>query len=279
MAIRTAQNNLAIHFRNLHKPGQPILLTNIHDAATASLIASHPSTKAIATGSYAIAASQGIPDDSLTLAQNIAAVRSIASVLKHSDSSDNEDLADIATKLPLTVDLQDGSPDVAEAIREIVNLGAVGCNIEDLDNTTGRLRPLSEAVARIELAIRTATELGIPDFVVNARTDILGDNPGGAPGSIEDAIERGKAFLKAGACTVFVWGGAGGRGVSREEIKELVAAFQGKLNVKMVLRDGFLTVPEMKELGVARISMGPELFRAAMSSFKEKADMVLASYN
>ncbi|KAF7593799.1 hypothetical protein BBP40_010855 [Aspergillus hancockii] len=279
MAIRTAQNNLAIHFRSLHNPGQPILLTNIHDAATASLIASHPSTGAIATGSYAIAASQGIPDDSLTLPQNIAAVRCIASVLKPTNTADNENSADIALKLPLTVDLQDGSPDVAEAIKEIVNLGAVGCNIEDLDGTSGQLRPLSEAVKRIELAVQTATELGVPDFVINARTDVLADNPGGTPGSIEDAIERGKAFLKAGACTVFVWGGAGGRGVSREEVKELVTAFQGKLNVKMVLRDGFLTVPELKELGVARISMGPELFRAAMSSFKEKADMVLASYN
>ncbi|KAB8237610.1 phosphoenolpyruvate phosphomutase-domain-containing protein [Aspergillus alliaceus] len=278
MAIRTAQNNQAIHFRSLHTPGKPILLTNVYDAATASLIASHPSTKAIATASYAIAASQGISDDALTLPRNLAAVRSIAAVLKSSDISDTEKLAGTVTKFPLTVDVQDGYADVAETIKEVINLGAVGCNIEDLD-ATGQLRPLSEAVARIELAVRTATELGVPDFVINARTDVLGSNPGGKPGSIEDAIERGKAYLRAGACTVFVWGGAGGRGVSREEIKELVAAFQGKLNVKLVLRDGFLTVPEVKELGVARISLGPELYRAAMSGFKEKADMVLAFDN
>ncbi|KAE8156895.1 phosphoenolpyruvate phosphomutase-domain-containing protein [Aspergillus tamarii] len=279
MAIKTAQNNQAIHFRNLHTPGHPILLTNVYDAATASLIANHPSTKAIATASYAIAASQGIPDDALTLPRNLAAVRSIAAILKPNNLPENKGSDETTTKLPLTVDIQDGYADIAETIKELINLGAVGCNIEDLDGTTGQLRPLSEAVARIELAVRTAAELGVPDFVVNARTDVLGDNTGGKPGSIQDAIERGRAFLRAGACTVFVWGGAGGRGVSREEIKELVVAFQGRLNVKLVLRDGFLTVPEVKELGVARISLGPELYRAAMSGFKEKADAVLASYN
>ncbi|KAB8264075.1 phosphoenolpyruvate phosphomutase-domain-containing protein [Aspergillus pseudonomiae] len=272
MAIKTAQNNLAIHFRNLHTPGHPILLTNVYDAATASLIANHPSTKAIATASYAIAASQGIPDEALTLPRNLAAVRSIAAILKPNTLPENKDSTENTTKLPLTVDVQDGYADVAETIREIISVGAVGCNIEDLDGATGQLRPLSEAVARIELAVRTAAELGVPDFVVNARTDVLGDNPGGKPGSIEDAIERGRAFLKAGACTVFVWGGAGGRGVSKEEIKELAVAFQGRLNVKLVLRDGFLTVPEVKELGVARISLGPELYRAAMSGFMQKAD-------
>ncbi|GAB1197486.1 hypothetical protein APSETT444_006780 [Aspergillus pseudonomiae] len=252
MAIKTAQNNLAIHFRNLHTPGHPILLTNVYDAATASLIANHPSTKAIATASYAIAASQGIPDEALTLPRNLAAVRSIAAILKPNTLPEKKDSTENTTKLPLTVDVQDGYADVAETIREIISVGAVGCNIEDLDGATGQLRPLSEAVARIELAVRTAAELGVPDFVVNARTDVLGDNPGGKPGSIEDAIERGRAFLKAGACT-------------------------GRLNVKLVLRDGFLTVPEVKELGVARISLGPELYRAAMSGFMQKADAVLAS--
>ncbi|KAE8150004.1 phosphoenolpyruvate phosphomutase-domain-containing protein [Aspergillus avenaceus] len=276
MALRTAQNNLAISFRNLHTPGQPLLLTNIYDAATASIIASHPSTKAIATASYAIAASQGVPDSSLTLPLNLASVRSISAALKCTKDASGES---IANKLPLTVDIQDGYADIAQTITEIINLGAVGCNIEDLDSATGMLRPLPEAVHRIKKAMQTARDLGVPDFVINARTDVLCENPGGKPGSIDEAIERGRAFLEAGACTVFVWGGAGGRGVSRGEVAELVAGFSGKLNVKLVLRDGFLTVTELKELGVARISVGPELYRAAMGAFKEKADALLASYD
>ncbi|KAL4957512.1 phosphoenolpyruvate phosphomutase-domain-containing protein [Aspergillus filifer] len=259
MAINKAQNELAIRFRNLHVPGNPVVLTNVYDAATASLIAKHPATKAIATASFAIAASQGIADNDMTLPQNLDRVRSIAAALSENG----------LPKLPLSVDAQDGH-DIVETITEVIKLGAVGCNIEDLNNHSNEVRPLREAVDRIALAIKTARDLGVPDFVINARTDVLGNG-----GSVEDAIERGKAFLKAGACTVFVWGGPGGRGVSTEEIKMLVDAFQGRLNVKPILREGFLTIPELKELGVARISHGPELYKAAMRAFEETANKLL----
>lgn len=60
------------------------------------------------------------------------------------------------------------------------------------------------------MAIRVAAEMSMPDFVVNARTDVmrlvpLPDN------ALEETIGRGKAFLEAGATTIFVWGG--GRGL------------------------------------------------------------------
>lgn len=272
MSIRTEQNNQAIYFRNLHDPKNPLILTNVYDAATASLIANHPSTKAIATGSYAIGASQGIPDDALSFPQNLAAIRSIASVLKRNEVLSHQDQTDISLRFPLTVDIQDGYNDVALTVKEIIKLGVIGCNIEDLDSNTGQLRPLSDAVHRIKVALQAAKESGVPDFVVNARTDVLGSLD---KGTIEDAIERGQAYLDAGACTVFVWGGAGGRGVSKDEVERLVKAFEGRLNVKLVLREGFLTVRELKKLGLARISLGPELYRAAMNAFQEKADAVL----
>lgn len=59
----------------------------------------------------------------------------------------------------------------------------------------------------------------MPDFCVNARTDALGHG-----GSIEESIDREKAYLAAGATTVFVWGGGDRRGVSAEEVKQLVEA-------------------------------------------------------
>ncbi|KAI9371247.1 phosphoenolpyruvate phosphomutase-domain-containing protein [Aspergillus egyptiacus] len=257
MPTNTLQNDLAIRFRNLHIPGHPLVLTNVYDGATASLIANNPATKAIATASYAIAATQNIADNDMTLAQNLASVRSIAAAISKSGLS----------SIPLSVDIQDGY-DIIETIKEIIDLGAVGCNIEDVDNSTEQLRPLDDAVGRIELAMQTAREHGVPDFVVNARTDVLGSG-----GSIDDAIERGKAFLKAGANTVFVWGGPSGRGVSREEIERLVEAFDGRLNVKLVPRDGFLSIPELRQLGVARISIGPELWRAAMRGVEEQFKM------
>ncbi|KAL4925385.1 isocitrate lyase/PEP mutase family protein [Aspergillus undulatus] len=195
----------------------------------------------------------------MTLSQNLASVQSIAASLSVNG----------LPRLPLSVDVQDGY-DIVETITGIIKLGAAGCNLEDLNNSTNHMRPLPEAVNRIELALQTARQLGVPDFVINARTDILG-----LGGSIEEAIERGRAFLEAGACTVFVWGGPGGRGVSKEEITKLVDAFQGRLNVKLILKDGFLTVSELKQMGVARISMGPELYKAAMRAFEETANQVL----
>ncbi|RAH52735.1 carboxyphosphonoenolpyruvate phosphonomutase-like protein [Aspergillus piperis CBS 112811] len=258
----SSQNDRAIYFRSLHHPGNPIVLSNVYDGATASYIAGHATTKAIATASYAVAASQGIADESLTLPQNLAAARTIAAVVA----------ATTSPQLPLTVDMQDGYEDVAQTIRDVIALGAVGCNLEDFDNAAGKLRSLPEAVNRIRTAVQAAREAGVPDFVINARTDVLG--PAGT-GSIEDAIERGKAFLDAGACTVFVWG-PGGRGVSGDEVRELAKALGGMVNVKLKLGDGYLTVSELKKIGVARISLGPELWRAAMGAFRETADRLLA---
>ncbi|KAJ5856045.1 Pyruvate/Phosphoenolpyruvate kinase [Penicillium soppii] len=257
-----AQNNRAKTLRALHQPGNALLLTNVHDAATASLIASLPTAAAIATASYAIAASIGVDDNALTKSQNLTAIAAIASAVRA-----------INPAKPLTVDLQDGYGDtaqLADTIKQVIALGAVGCNIEDMD-AAGVLRSVGEAAQRVETVVKAAAEAGVPDFVVNARTDVLG-----AGGTIDQAIERGKAFLEAGACTVFVWGGPSGRGVSSEEIRRLVCALGGMVNVKMNLREGFLGVKEIRELGVARISVGPELWKIAMKAFTDQAESLLA---
>lgn len=144
--------------------------------------------------------------------------------------------------------------------------------MEDMDNATGTLRPLDEAVTRVRTVVEAAKEAGVPDFALNARTDVLFQE--GA--TLDDAIARGKAFLEAGACTVFVWGGPQGRGVSREEVEVLVKELGGRVNVKMNLREGFLGVQEIRRLGVARVSLGPELLHCAMKAVKEQAELLLA---
>ncbi|KAF9905093.1 hypothetical protein BX616_001098 [Lobosporangium transversale] len=226
------QNAVATHFRALHKPGNPLILGNVYDAATASIIVSVPSAKAVATASFAIAAAEGVNDEDLT----------------------------------------HGYDDVKATIKEAIALGVVGCNLEDVDNKTHTLRTSEDAVHRIKLALEAAKEAGVPEFAVNARTDVLGYG-----GSVEDAIERGKAFLAAGANTVFVWGGPRGRGVSREEVKELATALDGRLNVLLRFGEGYLTVQELREIGVARISVGPGLFRIATNAYREAAESLLGA--
>lgn len=263
----SSQASLATHFRSLHQPGNPVVLTNTYDASTASIIASLPTSTAIATASFAIAASQGVDDNAMSRSQNLSAVKNIIAAVN---------AVNPAQPKPVTVDLQDGYgdlPELAATIKEVISLGAVGCNLEDVDNSTGQLRPFDEAVERVRTAVAAAKEAGVPDFVVNARTDVLYQDGMG----IADAVARGKAFLEAGACTVFVWGGPFGRGLSSEEIRVLVRELGGMVNVKMNLREGFLGVKEIRELGVARISVGPELWKTAMKAFKDQAELLLAA--
>ncbi|CAG7976696.1 unnamed protein product [Penicillium olsonii] len=75
-------NEIAKTFRALHQPGNPVLLTNVYDAATAATIASLPTAPAVATASYAIAASIGIDDNALTKSQNLTAIAAIASAIR-----------------------------------------------------------------------------------------------------------------------------------------------------------------------------------------------------
>lgn len=249
----TTQNDLAKRLKALHTPGKPLVLANCYDAATAQLVINHSSTKAVATASFAIAATRGIKDADLTFDQNLEAIRTIAAVV---------------AGWPLTVDVQDGY-DIPNTIRQVIEAGAVGANIEDEAHGEDRLRDLDDAVERVKSAKRAAEEAGVPDFCINARTDTLIYG-----GTIEEAIVRGKAFLAAGATTVYVWGGRG-RGVSRDEVKQLVDALGGMVNVKMDLEPGFLNAKEIAQLGVARISIGPSLYRKAMANFEQNLDNIL----
>jgi 2-methylisocitrate lyase-like PEP mutase family enzyme len=254
-------NSLALHLRSLHIPGRPLLLTNVYDGATARVALANPSTTALATASFAIAEAQGTTDAALTFAENLAGIKAVARVLRRE-----------CPDIPLSVDLQDGYEDIAATIRAAVAEGVVGANIEDVDLETGKLRTVEDAVARIKAAMLAATMLGINDFCINARTDVLLSG-----GSVEDAITRGKAYLNAGAVTVFVWGGRE-RGVSTAEVKRLVEGLEGRVAVKMNLKPGALTARELAEIGVARVSVGPELYHQAMARFRDAAEQMIGSH-
>lgn len=91
---------------------------------------------------------------------------------------------------------------------------------------------------------------------------------------MDETIERGKKYLDAGATTVFVWGGSK-RGISRDEVAQMVKAYDGRLNVSLKWGNGGLTVAQLAELGVARISVGPTLSFFAMAEYEKKARELL----
>lgn len=241
-----ALNDLARKLKALHVSGQPLLLANVWDGASAARIASHASTKAVATASYAVAGTQAIDDDDMTLEQNLAGIRNVVAGLRKAGKQSD---------VPLSADLQDGYVDPAETVRKAIALGVVGCNLEDVNNLRHELRSVDDAVQRITTVVQAAKAAGVPDFVVNARTDVLGYG-----GDIDAVIERGKKFLDAGATTVFVWG-VGKWDIKPDEVEKMVKAFNGKLAVQ----PANIGVDKLTQLGVSRISVGPSLWLKSMS--------------
>lgn len=252
--------------RSLLVPGSPLLLINVWDPSSASIVLSHPGTKALATASFAIAASLGLEDDELNLVDNLAAINRIVQRMKKEGRED----------VPLTADLQDGyGDDLVSAIEGAVKLGVVGANIEDARLVDGRtvLADVEEQVSRIKLALATAASAGVPGFVVNARTDcvMLG-------GTVEEAVLRGKRYLEAGASTVFVWGGK--RGLRNAEVRTLAKELNGMVNVSYRRSvEGALSVKQIAELGVARVSIGPGLWRESVAAVEKEVGRILGEYH
>ncbi|EEH46973.2 uncharacterized protein PADG_03071 [Paracoccidioides brasiliensis Pb18] len=223
----------ALTLRNLHVPGNPLVLANIYDPTTAEFVASHSSSTALATTSYSIAKVHGFEDDFLDLDTNLNAIRRIAPIALNYNK-------------PLTVDMQDG-------------------------NKTGELMPFEIAVDRVRRVIVAAAEAGVPNFVLNARTDAIVIN-----NDVDEAIRRGKAFLEAGATTAFVWGGAKRGGLTRDEVVRISDQLDGRLDV-IALQRG-LSVQELADIGVARISVESRLWISAYAAFLEAAKGLLGEY-
>ena len=169
-----------------------------------------------------------------------------------------------AVDLPVSADLEAGYGDAGETIRRAIGVGIVGANLED------QMRPLDEAFAAVAAAVRAADLEGVP-FALNARTDAFlraGDRDREAVTS--DAIERGRAFLEAGATCVFVPGK-----LDRPTVTRLVEGI-GDRKVSIIAVPGSLAPAELTSLGVARISFGPWSQRVALTAWADTATELLA---
>ena len=267
-------NTFAKTLKSLHQPSQPLILTNVWSIPSLKAVVSlNTSTsqpvKALATASYAVAETFGLADEELTYEQNLEAIRTLAPHAKKAG-------------LPLSVDLQDGYGDrIAEAVKAAVEAGAAGANIEDSIPSAGTaagmktcLYPLDEQIKRLRNAVQAASDAGCPDFVINARSDIFHLEDHADIGSDEDrmteGIKRGKAFLEAGATTIFFWGRRD-RPLKKSELERLVKELGGRVSVLLHGVEGGPTTKELGEIGVARVSIGPSLFLAGNEAVRKAA--------
>lgn len=226
----TTNAERAAELLRLHTEPELLVLVNVWDAISAKVVAETPGVRAIATASHSIAASLGYPDgEVIPRDEMIAAVARVVA----------------AVDLPVTADLEAGYGGAGETVRRAIDVGVVGANIED------QMRPLPDAVKAVADVVAAGEAAGIP-FVLNARTDAFlraGDREPEAV--LADAIERGRAYLDAGAACFFVPGKLDERTVVR-----LVDAL-GPQKVSMIAVPGSIPLDRMESLGVARVSFGP----------------------
>ncbi len=242
------QREKAEALRALHRPGDPIVLVNAWDAASARVVASAPGCRAIATASWSIAAAQGFADgEHMPLDTMIAAVATVAG----------------AVELPVTADLERGYADTGETVARAIEAGAVGCNLEDSD-ADGSLRPVEEHAARVAAARANGEELDVP-LVINARTDVyISDIP--AEERLAAAFERGEAYMDAGADVIFLPG-----------LRDLDALAQlaARMPVSVGAGAGGPARAELAAAGVSRISYGPGPLGVAMAALRRAAETLL----
>ena len=231
----------------LHQAPELLTVVNVWDVISAKVVAAVEGTTALATASHSIAASYGYEDgENIPRDLMIEAVGRIAA----------------ATDLPVTADLEGGYGDPAETVRRAIGVGIVGANIED------QMRPVAEAAGNVEKIMQVAEREGV-DFVLNARTDAFARGRGRDPGEVlADAVERGRAFLDAGAPVVFV-----PAVLDEDQVATLVDAF-GPQRLTMIGIPGNPSLARLEELGVARVSYGPLSQRVALTALQELVEEV-----
>ncbi len=193
--MMSTQHAKAETFRSLHGRARPLVLFNIWDAGSAKAVAA-TGARAIATGSWSVAAANGFPDgEKLPLDLAI----------------DNLARITAATDLPVTIDLESGygetANEVAHCVERAVNAGAVGCNLEDSFPRDGSLRDVHDQGERIAAARKAAAGANVPLFI-NARTDVFFGKPAEAHDGamVQAALDRARAYAQAGADGLFVPG-------------------------------------------------------------------------
>jgi 2-methylisocitrate lyase-like PEP mutase family enzyme len=238
----------------LHHAEAPVVFVNAWDAASACIV-EHAGFPAIATSSAGLANALGYPDgQKLPWQEMLVAIRRISK----------------AVRVPVTADIEAGfsagAQQLATAIDDVIAAGAVGVNLEDAlpeHGDRGPLYALTDQVASIQVARKVGEKRGI-HLVINARTDAYWQDGVSRDQALRNTLERGKAYLKAGADCIFIPGLRDG-----EHIRRIVQEFNAPVNILATV--GSPSIPELQKLGVKRISMGSGPMRAAMGLIRRIA--------
>jgi 2-methylisocitrate lyase-like PEP mutase family enzyme len=227
-------------FHQLHHAALPLVLPNAWDVASA-LAFVDAGFPAVGTTSFGVAAGGGRPDGGRSTKEaTLTLVRLLAPMPGY-----------------LSVDIEDGYDDDPDRVTEYVaELGVAGINIED--SADGRLIAAEQHAAKI-----TAIKRRCPDLFVNARIDSywLAQDA-----TVEATLDRAAAYLAAGADGIFIPGVT-----DPVELRELTGHIDAPVNVLVVPE---LSLTDLAELGVRRVSTGSLPYRRAIDAAVEVASCV-----
>jgi 2-methylisocitrate lyase-like PEP mutase family enzyme len=253
--VSESQHAKAAVLRSLHSEGI-FVLPNAWDAGSAAMIAA-AGAPVIATTSAGVSWSLGRPDG-----QNLSRPEAADAVARIADAVD----------VPVTADIEGGyggDPGaVAATVAAMIGAGAVGINLEDSGSPGGGLFDVATQAARIRAARAAATEAGLPELVINARTDVFLFEIGEPGGRFDDVLARAAAYAEAGADSLFVPG-----------LLDLgiLAALTSKVSlpVNVMAGPGAPDVATLGAAGVRRVSLGQAITQAAYTLARKAAAEVL----
>ncbi len=224
-------------FRELHR--ELLLLPNAWDAGSARLFESH-GAKAIATSSAGVAWSRGYRDADRVPAEVVLSLaREITRVIQ----------------VPLSIDLEGGYSDdpkeVAQLVRQVLETGAVGINLEDGS------APPELLCQKIEAAKKAAETAGI-DLFLNVRTDVYLRDLAPEGKAAEEVLRRARLYRAAGGDGLFV------PGLAEENEIEKIASAIAPTPLNLMLVPGLPSVDVLHRMGVKRLSAGSAIAQAAL---------------
>jgi 2-methylisocitrate lyase-like PEP mutase family enzyme len=239
--------------RSLHRPGDPLLLPNAWDVATARAVVA-AGFPVVATTSGGVAATLGFEDHEGAPAEEMLAAA--ARIARGVD-------------VPVTVDAEAGyGMEPVELVQALLSGGAAGCNLEDTDHATGSLRAPDDHSEWLKAVRAAASEAGY-GLVINARVDVFlgpffaGAAPGTQKDLVPEALQRANAYLEAGADSVYPIGL-----LETDALSRFMSEVRGPVNVIRLPQTPSLA--ELAALGVARVSWATLLYRGAMARFEEQ---------
>lgn len=243
-------------FHQLHHNGQPLVLPNIWNPLGAKLL-EDIGYDAVATASASVAFANGYDDgQKIPFDELLFLLKKIVN----------------SVKIPVTADIESGyattNSDLKENIKKLTDTGIAGINFEDSLHDESNLFSKEEQSEKINLIKKTASEMG-SNLFINARTDVfIKQNNFSKEQKLNEAIERGEAYKDAGADGFYPI-------LMKEKagIEMLIKEISLPINILMI--PGIPDFSTLKEMGVARISLGPGFLKTAINSMKNVAEKLL----